>query len=91
MQNIGPSLLTPSSIFTATFPGIHTFTAVDTNSLLLGGQFFLNGDGIQAYSQIADATGYRQLSLQLYMVNGDVLSYQGPAATLAGVRIGDEL
>lgn len=88
MQSIGPSV-SAASVFTAGFPGIHTFAVVAAGGLM-GAQFDVNGDAVNnAVAVQGSAT--TQITFSVYLASGDVLSYQGPAADLAGVRLGDEL
>lgn len=87
-MNIGPALV-PTTVFTAGFPGIHTFVAVEATGLP-GAQFFVNGDTVNNTVVVQNLVT-SQMSFSVYLASGDQLGYQGPAAELYGVRIGNEL
>ena len=87
MQSIGPNA-SPAPVFTAGFPGIHSFVVLGTS--LLGAVLDVNGAQIGNTSVVSDSA-IRQIAFDVYLASGDVLSYEGPAADLAGVRVGDEL
>lgn len=87
-MNIGPALA-PTTVFTAGFPGMHTFTAVAATGLP-GAQFLVNGDGVNNTVAVQNLVT-SQLSFTVYLDSGDQLQYMGPAAELYGVRTGNEL
>jgi hypothetical protein len=93
-MNIGPTFppSAPAVVFTATFPGIYSFVIVGSG--LGGSQAYVNGAGVNNVQQVSGGTAGSsvvQLAFSAYLAQGDVISYEGPAAEMFGVRLGNEL
>lgn len=86
MINVGPSTLT--QVFSASFPGIYQFVLVKTGALTPGDLWVAN-PGAHALDMSNNNDGSRCATV--YLAANDAVLYVGPAAKLAGVRLGDEL
>lgn len=82
-MSIGP-YSTPTTVFTAIYPGIQHFVLKLSDSgtglVQFGGQTIVSayGSGVQGSGSV-------------YLEHDDVVTYQGPEAELFGVRLGNEL
>lgn len=91
MITVGPSE-TPVLVYTASAAGIHNFVLTDYTSGG-GAEFFLNGERANG-NPTPSITGPEQVvqvGFVLYLAFGDEITYKGPEAHIAGVRLGDEL
>lgn len=96
----------PAEVFTALYDGLYQVAIVQPEDVepwyysappfnapnWATVELFLNGDSVGLGSTTQrPAAGYLpQVTCNLYLAAGDVLSYRGPAAKLALARLGDE-